>query len=82
MGAFNHGRYFNSAFDDLTRRALSTMDEPTRITLMQETVKVVTDDVAMVPLFRLRNIRASRRGIVRAARRDTWSVLSGTRLAP
>lgn len=69
-GMVNNGRYANPALDALTDQALSTLDDAARERLLIEAVTKVSDDVAMIPLYQVVNLWASRRAITFEPRRD------------
>ncbi|MBW8269418.1 ABC transporter substrate-binding protein [Caldovatus aquaticus] len=81
-GAANSARYSNPALDALTERAVATLDEERRERMLREAVRMVSEDVAIVPLYQLVNIWATRRGLTYAARMDERTVATAVRPAP
>jgi peptide/nickel transport system substrate-binding protein len=75
-GLVNNGRYANPALDALTDRALSTLEGTAREALLVEAVTMVADDVAMIPLYQVTNLWASRRGVAVPPRRDQRTLAS------
>jgi peptide/nickel transport system substrate-binding protein len=80
-GASNAGRYSNPALDEMTARAVATLDDEKREALLQEAVKVAMDDVAFIPLFQLINLWGVRRGLTYEARADERTIAMGARPA-
>jgi peptide/nickel transport system substrate-binding protein len=80
-GASNSARYSNPALDTLAERAAATIDDEARERLLQEAVKMVSDDVVMIPLYQLVNSWATRRGLTYEARMDERTVAMGVRPA-
>ncbi len=76
-GVSNVAGYANPALDALTDRALATLDPGARTALLEQAVRMATDDVAFIPLFHLVNAWASRADIAYDARADeqTWASL-------
>lgn len=70
MGASNRGRYSNPEVDRLLAEALRTVDDAARERLLQQAIRVVFDDVAIIPIHIQKNIWAMRRGIAHVARAD------------
>jgi peptide/nickel transport system substrate-binding protein len=62
-GASNAGRYSNPALDQLTARAVATIDDEEREAMLRQAVQMAMDDVAVTPLFHLINVWAHRRRI-------------------
>ena len=69
-GPFNAGGYSNPALDALTDQALATLDGGVREGLLIRAVRLASEDVAIIPLYQLKNLWAARRGIVYEARPD------------
>lgn len=69
-GTFNWSRYSNAELDSLTARALATVDDAQRETLLIQAARVALDDVAFIPIYQFQNLWASRRGIQYDARAD------------
>jgi len=62
-GSFNRQGYSNPALDALVQRAVTTLDDGAREKLFQQAMAQAMDDVAVVPLYQLTNIWATRKGI-------------------
>lgn len=63
MGPVNWGNYCNPALDEVTLKAMSTMDNAARAGLMAEAAQIVHDDMAIVPLYWQGSTWAARKGI-------------------
>ncbi len=70
MGGSNRARYSNPLIDQLIDRAMATIDDTRRESLLQEISEVAMADQAVVPLFHQDNIFATRRGLAFRARAD------------
>jgi peptide/nickel transport system substrate-binding protein len=77
-GASNNGHYSNPALDALTDKALSTIDDGARETLLRQAVAMAMDDVAIIPLHQLVNFWAARKGIAYDARMDERTLAMST----
>lgn len=73
MGASNRGRYSNPEVDRLLAEALRTVDDAARESILQQAIRIVFDDVGIIPIHIQRNQWAMRRGIAHAARADELS---------
>jgi peptide/nickel transport system substrate-binding protein len=62
-GSFNRSGYSNPALDALIARAVTTLDDRERERLFQQAVAEAVDDGAIIPLYQLTNLWATRRGI-------------------
>lgn len=81
LGTFNHHRYSNPAMDSLVERALVTTDDATREAMLRDAVRMAADDVAVIPLYNLINVWASRPGFRVEARMDERTLAMGVRPA-
>ncbi|MDX5359354.1 MAG: ABC transporter substrate-binding protein [Rhodobacterales bacterium] len=63
MGPVNWGNYCNPKLDEVTMKAMSTMDTDARKGLMAEAAQIVHDDMAIVPLYWQGSTWAARKGI-------------------
>jgi peptide/nickel transport system substrate-binding protein len=70
MGPSNRGRYSNPEVDRLLEEALRTVDDAARERILQQAIRVVFEDVAIIPIHIQKNIWAMRRGITHTARAD------------
>ncbi|MFC7555986.1 ABC transporter substrate-binding protein [Pseudoroseomonas wenyumeiae] len=78
-GPANWGAYSNAALDQLIEQAMSTMDDGAREKMLVRAQKVVSEDIAAIPLYQLVNFWASRRDIIYDARRDQRTVATSAR---
>ncbi len=74
MGVANRGRYSNPALDGLVRRALVTVDEDVRRSLLEEASELAVADHAILPLLYQVNIWATRGAIAYAPRADEFTL--------
>ncbi len=79
LGTGNRGRYSNLRVDELTLAATRTMDDAERNAMLAEATEIAFDDVAMIPLYFVNNIWASRRDINVEARSDEYTIVMGVR---
>jgi peptide/nickel transport system substrate-binding protein len=70
MGPSNRGRYSNPEVDRLLAEALRTVDDAARERILQQAIRVVFDDVGIIPIHIQKNLWAMRRGIAHVARAD------------
>ena len=80
-GTANFGRFSDPVLDALTDRALATLDDTARNSLLVEAVTRATDQVPIIPLYTLVNFWAARKGIVYEARRDELTLALNAHLA-
>lgn len=78
-GASNGGRYSNPALDQLTARAVATIDDEAREMLLRQAVQMAMDDVALTPLYHLINTWAHRRSIHFEPRMDERTAAQSAR---
>ena len=64
LGASNWGHYSNPAVDQALEQATSEFDVPKREAILRESVKVVSEDVGIFPLYHYRNIWAAKKGLM------------------
>jgi peptide/nickel transport system substrate-binding protein len=69
-GAANDGRYSNPTLDAMTTKALATMDEKSREKQFEDAVKVAIDDLAILPLYQINPVWATRKGLHHNPRAD------------
>ena len=60
-GPFNRTRYSNPAFDGLVEQALTSMDNERRQILTQQAMRMVLEEMPVLPIIHLRNAWAGRR---------------------
>ncbi len=60
-GPFNRTRYSNPAFDSLVEQAMTSMDEERRQVLTQQAMRLVIEEMPVIPVIHLRNAWAGRR---------------------
>jgi peptide/nickel transport system substrate-binding protein len=77
VGVANVGRYSNPELDALVTRAATTIDEAQRRTMLEQAVKMAVDDVAVIPLFQLKNSWATRAGLRMEPRMDDRTLAMG-----
>jgi peptide/nickel transport system substrate-binding protein len=63
QGASNWGHYSNPLVDQALLASTAEFDEGKRRKILQDAVKVVSDDVGIIPLFHYQNIWAARKGL-------------------
>jgi peptide/nickel transport system substrate-binding protein len=63
QGASNWGHYSNPLVDQALAQSTAEFDEEKRRAILQESVKVVSEDVGIIPLFHYQNIWAARKGL-------------------
>ncbi|SOE94388.1 peptide/nickel transport system substrate-binding protein [Burkholderia sp. D7] len=63
IGASNWGRYSSPAVDHALDAATAEFDPVKREAILQQSVKVVSDDVGIIPLFHYENIWAAKKGL-------------------
>ena len=61
MGASNWGHYSNPKVDAALEQSTSEFDVAKREAILRDSVKLVADDVGIIPLFHYKNIWAARR---------------------
>ena len=82
VGTYNWSRYSNPAVDALTAKALATVDDAARETLLVAAVHRVLADQAFLPLYEVQNIWAMRNGITYDARADELTLATGVHSTP
>jgi peptide/nickel transport system substrate-binding protein len=70
MGVVNWSAYCNPKVDALLSRALATLDDGARAKLLEEAAALVSNDVALIPLYFQVSAWAMRKGIVYSGRGD------------
>ncbi|MGT2457168.1 ABC transporter substrate-binding protein [Cupriavidus basilensis] len=63
LGASNWGHYSNPAVDKALDESTAEFDAPKREAILRRSVKLVSDDVGVLPLFHYQNIWAARKGL-------------------
>lgn len=63
VGASNWGHYSNKDLDQALADANNEFDDDKREAILRDGVKVVSDDVGIMPLFHYKNIWATKKGI-------------------
>jgi len=63
LGASNWGHYSNPKVDAALEQSTSEFDVPKREAILRDSVKLVSDDVAIFPLFHYKNIWATKKGL-------------------
>jgi peptide/nickel transport system substrate-binding protein len=81
-GAANRGRYSNPRVDELSDRAMGTVDDAARERLLHEASEIAIGDLGIIPLYYQINTWATRRGLTYVARSDEYSLAQFVRPAP
>lgn len=63
LGSSNWGHYTNPKVDAALTQATSEFDAAKRESILRDSVKMVSDDVGIIPLFHYKNIWATRDGL-------------------
>ncbi|MFL9925691.1 ABC transporter substrate-binding protein [Herbaspirillum lusitanum] len=63
LGASNWGHYSNPAVDKALADSTAEFDVPKREAILRASVKVVSDDVGVIPLYHYQNIWAAKKGL-------------------
>ncbi len=63
LGASNWGHYSNPAVDKTLDESTAEFDVPKREAILRRSVKLVSDDVGVLPLYHYQNIWAARKGL-------------------
>lgn len=63
LGASNWGHYSNPAVDRALEESTAEFDAAKRETILRRSVKLVSDDVGVVPLYHYQNIWAAKKGL-------------------
>ena len=77
MGTFNIGRYSNSKLDELVAKALVTVDDNKRESLLQRATEVGMEDYALIPLHFQVATWATRKGLKVIPRTDEQTLAMG-----
>jgi peptide/nickel transport system substrate-binding protein len=80
-GLYNWSHYCNPAVDGLVAKALTTVDDPARLALLQRAAHLAIDDEAIIPLHFQATTWAARQGIAIEARTDERTVAASFRPA-
>ncbi len=81
-GAANRGRYSNPRVDELSDRAMGTVDDAAREKLLHEASEIAIGELGIIPLYYQINTWATRRGLTYVARSDEYSLAQFVRPAP
>ena len=76
FGQFNWSNYCNPQVDGLLEKAITTIDDGQRLRLLQDAVKIATDEVAIVPMHFQATSWATKKGIKVIARTDERTLAS------
>ncbi|QIL82767.1 ABC transporter substrate-binding protein [Diaphorobacter sp. HDW4A] len=63
LGASNWSRYSNAAVDKALAESTAEFDPAKRESILRQSVKVVSDDAGIIPLFHYKNIWATKKGL-------------------
>lgn len=81
LGSNNYGRYSNKEVDSIIDKAAKTMNEKAREDLQKTAVKMVADDVGIIPLYYLKASWAYRKGLTLKPRSDGFTLAMNIRAA-
>jgi peptide/nickel transport system substrate-binding protein len=81
-GTVNRHGYSNPAVDALYERAVVALDQPERIRLWREAMRLAMADAPVLPIHHQVNIWATRRGLTYAPRSDEYTLAMSLRVAP
>lgn len=70
MGVVNWSKYCNPKVDEILFKALVTMDDPARSKMLQEAASIISNDVALIPLYFQVSAWAVKKGITYVGRGD------------
>ena len=73
-GAANRGRYSNARVDEISERAMGTVDDAAREKLLQEASEIALGDLGIIPLYYQINTWATRKGLTYVARSDEYTL--------
>lgn len=79
FGASNRGAYSNAKLDALSEKALTTFDNGERVKLMQEGMRIATEDLGIIPLYHLVSVWGAKAGLTYVARTDQETLAMGVR---
>ena len=74
LGSFNWGRYSNPAMDEVLAKAMATIDDKARESLLQKAATLALKDIGLVPLHHQINTWATRKGVVYTPRTDEYTL--------
>ena len=80
-GSINRGRYSNPAFDDALSAATSEMDADKREAMLQDVMRLLIDDMPILPLYIQTNTWATRDGLEYSGRADEATLPQEVRMA-
>lgn len=81
-GSSNYGGYANPALDALTKRAMATVDDHQREAVLFDEVRMVADDLPIIPLHQLVNFWAMKKSLTYEPRADERTLAMGVHPAP
>jgi len=70
MGSVNRARYSNPAMDAKLVEAMQILDDAKREAMLQDTMRILANDVGIIPIHLQKNVWAMRTGLVHASRVD------------
>ena len=70
LGGFNWLKYCNPKMDDLLQKALNTVDDKARLSLLQEASAIAINDVGLIPIHQQVTTWATKKGIAYIPRTD------------
>ena len=80
-GPANRGRYSDAVLDGLLARAERTLDDGPREAAVQQAVRRVMEEAAIVPVFYVRSAWGTARNLTLVPRGDQYTMATGIRVA-
>ncbi len=80
-GSINRGRYSNPAYDAALSEAMSEMDDDKREAMLQDTMRLLVEDMPILPLYIQTNTWAVRNGLTYEGRADEATLPQDVHLA-
>jgi peptide/nickel transport system substrate-binding protein len=74
LGTFNWGRYSNPNMDAVLSKAMATIEDKQRETLLQEAAVLSMKDIGLVPIHHQINTWATKKGVVYTPRTDEYTL--------
>ena len=74
LGSFNWGRYSNPAMDAVLAKAMATIEDKERESLLQRAATMALKDIGLVPLHHQINTWATRKGVAYTPRTDEYTL--------
>jgi peptide/nickel transport system substrate-binding protein len=74
LGGFNWGRYSNPTMDGVLIKAMSTIDDKERESLLQRSATLAMKDIGIVPIHHQINTWATKKGVSYTPRTDEYTL--------